>query len=153
MIKMAQRRSTRWGRRHQAVHAPQLPAPFSAGGPVGVSSLLSRARRTGRAGPGAEGIPYAIRQVSGGSPDQQVDLDEIGIARRPLALLNAGVPLRAPWWPASLMNMVSNDIQVEERSTALWSVASSTSDILGAEDAFGDMDFRSPGPGRHLDTK
>ncbi len=59
-----------------------------------------------------------------------------------LALLNAGVPLKAPVAGASRWASVSDDIRQKGAST-LWSVASSLlTDILGAEDAPGDMDFK-----------
>jgi polyribonucleotide nucleotidyltransferase len=75
-----------------------------------------------------------------------------------LALLNAGVPLKAPV-AGIAMGLVSDDIEVEatdgkkveRRFVAL-------TDILGAEDAFGDMDFKVAGTkdfvtALQLDTK
>jgi polyribonucleotide nucleotidyltransferase len=67
-----------------------------------------------------------------------------------LSLLNAGVPLKAP--VAGLaMGLVSDEVNGETRYVAL-------TDILGAEDAFGDMDFKVAGTKEvvtalQLDTK
>ena len=67
-----------------------------------------------------------------------------------LALLNAGVPLRAPV-AGIAMGLVSDTVDGETRYVAL-------TDILGAEDAYGDMDFKVAGTrdfitGVQLDTK
>ena len=67
-----------------------------------------------------------------------------------LSLLNAGVPLRAPV-AGIAMGLVSDDVDGETRYVAL-------TDILGAEDAFGDMDFKVAGTkgfvtALQLDTK
>ncbi|NLT25329.1 MAG: S1 RNA-binding domain-containing protein, partial [Microbacteriaceae bacterium] len=66
------------------------------------------------------------------------------------SLLNAGVPLRAPV-AGIAMGLVSEDIDGETRYQAL-------TDILGAEDALGDMDFKVAGTAEfitalQLDTK
>ncbi|NLD85391.1 MAG: S1 RNA-binding domain-containing protein, partial [Actinomycetales bacterium] len=65
-------------------------------------------------------------------------------------LLNAGVPLKAPV-AGIAMGLVSDEVDGETRYVAL-------TDILGAEDAFGDMDFKVAGTGMfvtalQLDTK
>ena len=67
-----------------------------------------------------------------------------------LSLLNAGVPLRAPV-AGIAMGLVSDTVDGETRYAAL-------TDILGAEDAFGDMDFKVAGTREfvtaiQLDTK
>ena len=67
-----------------------------------------------------------------------------------LALLNAGVPLKAPV-AGIAMGLVSDTVNGETKYAAL-------TDILGAEDAFGDMDFKVAGTSEfvtaiQLDTK
>jgi polyribonucleotide nucleotidyltransferase len=67
-----------------------------------------------------------------------------------LALLNAGVPLRAPV-AGIAMGLVSDTVEGQTRYVAL-------TDILGAEDAYGDMDFKVAGTrdfitALQLDTK
>ena len=67
-----------------------------------------------------------------------------------LSLLNAGVPLSAPV-AGIAMGLVSDTVDGETRYAAL-------TDILGAEDAFGDMDFKVAGTNEfvtaiQLDTK
>ena len=54
-----------------------------------------------------------------------------------MALLNAGVPLRAPV-AGIAMGLVSDTVDGQMQYTAL-------TDILGAEDAYGDMDFKVAG--------
>jgi polyribonucleotide nucleotidyltransferase len=72
-----------------------------------------------------------------------------------LSLLNAGVPLNAPV-AGIAMGLVSDDIEVEDGKTERRFVT--LTDILGAEDAFGDMDFKCAGTkdfvtALQLDTK
>jgi polyribonucleotide nucleotidyltransferase len=67
-----------------------------------------------------------------------------------LSLLNAGVPLRAPV-AGIAMGLISDEVDGETRYAAL-------TDILGAEDALGDMDFKVAGTSEfvtaiQLDTK
>jgi polyribonucleotide nucleotidyltransferase len=67
-----------------------------------------------------------------------------------LSLLNAGVPLRAPV-AGIAMGLISDEVDGETRYAAL-------TDILGAEDALGDMDFKVAGTADfvtaiQLDTK
>jgi polyribonucleotide nucleotidyltransferase len=67
-----------------------------------------------------------------------------------LSLYNAGVPLKAPV-AGIAMGLVSDEVDGETRYVAL-------TDILGAEDAFGDMDFKVAGTSEfitalQLDTK
>lgn len=72
-----------------------------------------------------------------------------------LALLNAGVPLKAPV-AGIAMGLVSDDIELADGTAERRFVA--LTDILGAEDAFGDMDFKVAGTkdfvtALQLDTK
>ena len=67
-----------------------------------------------------------------------------------MALLNAGVPLRAPV-AGIAMGLISGEVDGETEYVTL-------TDILGAEDAFGDMDFKVAGTREfvtalQLDTK
>ncbi|MFV9633332.1 polyribonucleotide nucleotidyltransferase [Mycobacterium neumannii] len=103
--------------------------------------------------PSVEEFPYAIRQVSEAlSSNGSTSMGSVCAST--LALLNAGVPLKAPV-AGIAMGLVSDDIEVdgktERRFVAL-------TDILGAEDAFGDMDFKVAGTKEfvtalQLDTK
>ncbi len=103
--------------------------------------------------PSVEEFPYAIRQVSEAlSSNGSTSMGSVCAST--LSLLNAGVPLKAPV-AGIAMGLVSDDIEVdgktERRFVAL-------TDILGAEDAFGDMDFKVAGTKEfvtalQLDTK
>ncbi|GAA1488554.1 polyribonucleotide nucleotidyltransferase [Brachybacterium sacelli] len=99
--------------------------------------------------PSREEFPYAIRQVSealGSNGSTSMG----SVCASTLALLNAGVPLRAPV-AGIAMGLISDQVDGETRYAAL-------TDILGAEDAFGDMDFKVAGTSEfitaiQLDTK
>ena len=99
--------------------------------------------------PTREEFPYAIRQVSealGSNGSTSMG----SVCASTLALLNAGVPLRAPV-AGIAMGLVSAEVDGEVQYAAL-------TDILGAEDAFGDMDFKVAGTREfvtaiQLDTK
>jgi polyribonucleotide nucleotidyltransferase len=99
--------------------------------------------------PSVEEFPYAIRQVSealGSNGSTSMG----SVCASTLSLLNAGVPLKAPV-AGIAMGLVSDEIDGETRYVAL-------TDILGAEDAFGDMDFKVAGTKNfvtalQLDTK
>jgi polyribonucleotide nucleotidyltransferase len=99
--------------------------------------------------PSVEEFPYAIRQVSealGSNGSTSMG----SVCASTLALLNAGVPLKAPV-AGIAMGLVSDEVDGETRYVAL-------TDILGAEDAFGDMDFKVAGTkdfvtALQLDTK
>ena len=99
--------------------------------------------------PSREEFPYAIRQVSEAlGSNGSTSMGSVCAAT--LSLLNAGVPLRAPV-AGIAMGLVSDTVDGETRYTAL-------TDILGAEDAFGDMDFKVAGTREfvtaiQLDTK
>ncbi|MGX9790967.1 polyribonucleotide nucleotidyltransferase [Mycobacterium sp. MMS18-G62] len=104
--------------------------------------------------PSIEEFPYAIRQVSealGSNGSTSMG----SVCASTLALLNAGVPLKAPV-AGIAMGLVSDDIETEGGGTERRFVA--LTDILGAEDAFGDMDFKVAGTkdfvtALQLDTK
>ncbi len=86
--------------------------------------------------PTREEFPYAIRQVSealGSNGSTSMG----SVCASTLSLLNAGVPLRAPV-AGIAMGLVSAEIDGSTQYAAL-------TDILGAEDAFGDMDFKVAG--------
>ncbi|MBE7194470.1 MAG: polyribonucleotide nucleotidyltransferase, partial [Gordonia polyisoprenivorans] len=99
--------------------------------------------------PSVEEFPYAIRQVSEAlSSNGSTSMGSVCAST--MSLLNAGVPLRAPV-AGIAMGLVSDTIDGETRYVAL-------TDILGAEDAFGDMDFKVAGTkdfvtALQLDTK
>ncbi|MFN8097097.1 MAG: polyribonucleotide nucleotidyltransferase [Dermatophilaceae bacterium] len=86
--------------------------------------------------PTREEFPYAIRQVSealGSNGSTSMG----SVCASTLSLLNAGVPLRAPV-AGIAMGLVSAEVDGQMSYAAL-------TDILGAEDAFGDMDFKVAG--------
>jgi polyribonucleotide nucleotidyltransferase len=86
--------------------------------------------------PTREEFPYAIRQVSEAlSSNGSTSMGSVCAST--LSLLNAGVPLRAPV-AGIAMGLVSDVVDGETQYAAL-------TDILGAEDAFGDMDFKVAG--------
>jgi polyribonucleotide nucleotidyltransferase len=99
--------------------------------------------------PSREDFPYAIRQVSealGSNGSTSMG----SVCASTLSLLNAGVPLRAPV-AGIAMGLVSDTVDGQTSYAAL-------TDILGAEDAFGDMDFKVAGTSEfvtaiQLDTK
>ncbi|PRB67493.1 polyribonucleotide nucleotidyltransferase [Arthrobacter sp. MYb213] len=99
--------------------------------------------------PTREEFPYAIRQVSEAlSSNGSTSMGSVCAST--LSLLNAGVPLRAPV-AGIAMGLVSDTVDGETRYAAL-------TDILGAEDAMGDMDFKVAGTPEfitaiQLDTK
>ncbi len=99
--------------------------------------------------PGRDEFPYAIRQVSealGSNGSTSMG----SVCASTLALLNAGVPLRAAV-AGIAMGLISDTVDGKTEYVAL-------TDILGAEDAFGDMDFKVAGTkdfvtALQLDTK
>jgi polyribonucleotide nucleotidyltransferase len=104
--------------------------------------------------PSVEEFPYAIRQVSealGSNGSTSMG----SVCASTLALLNAGVPLKAPV-AGIAMGLVSDEVDLDDGATERRFVA--LTDILGAEDAFGDMDFKVAGTkdfvtALQLDTK
>jgi polyribonucleotide nucleotidyltransferase len=99
--------------------------------------------------PTREEFPYAIRQVSealGSNGSTSMG----SVCASTMGLLNAGVPLRAPV-AGIAMGLISGAVNDETEYVTL-------TDILGAEDAFGDMDFKVAGTREfvtalQLDTK
>jgi polyribonucleotide nucleotidyltransferase len=99
--------------------------------------------------PTREEFPYAIRQVSeavGSNGSTSMG----SVCASTLALLNAGVPLRASV-AGIAMGLISDRVDGEVQYVSL-------TDILGAEDAYGDMDFKVAGTREfvtalQLDTK
>ena len=99
--------------------------------------------------PSREEFPYAMRQVSealGSNGSTSMG----SVCASTMSLLNAGVPLKAPV-AGIAMGLVSGELDGEDTFVAL-------TDILGAEDAFGDMDFKVAGTSAfvtalQLDTK
>ena len=99
--------------------------------------------------PTREEFPYAIRQVSealGSNGSTSMG----SVCASTLSLLNAGVPLKAPV-AGIAMGLISDEVDGKTEYVAL-------TDILGAEDAYGDMDFKVAGTkdfvtALQLDTK
>lgn len=99
--------------------------------------------------PTREEFPYAIRQVSealGSNGSTSMG----SVCASTMSLLNAGVPLKAPV-AGIAMGLISGIVDGKQKYVAL-------TDILGAEDAFGDMDFKVAGTRNfvtalQLDTK
>ncbi len=94
-------------------------------------------------------FPYAIRQVSEAlSSNGSTSMGSVCAST--MSLFNAGVPLKAPV-AGIAMGLVSGEVDGQAAFVAL-------TDILGAEDAFGDMDFKVAGTSAfvtalQLDTK
>ncbi|TCJ00267.1 polyribonucleotide nucleotidyltransferase [Aeromicrobium sp. IC_218] len=99
--------------------------------------------------PPREEFPYAIRQVSEAlSSNGSTSMGSVCAST--LGLLNAGVPLRAPV-AGIAMGLISGELDGKTEYVTL-------TDILGAEDAYGDMDFKVAGTREfvtalQLDTK
>ncbi|MEJ7629066.1 MAG: polyribonucleotide nucleotidyltransferase [Nocardioidaceae bacterium] len=99
--------------------------------------------------PTREEFPYAIRQVSealGSNGSTSMG----SVCASTMGLLNAGVPLRAAV-AGIAMGLITGEVDGEQKFVTL-------TDILGAEDAFGDMDFKVAGTREfvtalQLDTK
>lgn len=99
--------------------------------------------------PSRDDFPYAIRQVSeaiGSNGSTSMG----SVCASTLSLLDAGVPIKAPV-AGIAMGLVSGEVDGQK-------VYKTLTDILGAEDAFGDMDFKVAGTSEfitalQLDTK
>jgi polyribonucleotide nucleotidyltransferase len=99
--------------------------------------------------PAREEFPYAIRQVSealGSNGSTSMG----SVCASTMSLLTAGVPLKAPV-AGIAMGLISDEVDGKTEYVTL-------TDILGAEDAFGDMDFKVAGTrdfvtALQLDTK
>ncbi|PID85174.1 MAG: polyribonucleotide nucleotidyltransferase [Chloroflexi bacterium] len=114
---------------------------------IGHGDLAERALRPIL--PTREEFPYAIRQVSealGSNGSTSMG----SVCASTLSLLQAGVPLRAPV-AGIAMGLMTGEVDGEKKAVTL-------TDILGAEDGFGDMDFKVAGTSDfitalQLDTK
>ena len=99
--------------------------------------------------PTREEFPYAIRQVSEAiSSNGSTSMGSVCAST--MSLMNAGVPLKAPV-AGIAMGLISDEVDGQTQYVAL-------TDILGAEDAYGDMDFKVAGTEEfitalQLDTK
>lgn len=99
--------------------------------------------------PSRDEFPYTIRQVSealGSNGSTSMG----SVCASTLSLYNAGVPLKAPV-AGIAMGLVTGEVRGKDTYVTL-------TDILGAEDAFGDMDFKVAGTedfitALQLDTK
>ena len=99
--------------------------------------------------PSREDFPYAIRQVSetmGSNGSSSMG----SVCASTLSLLQAGVPLHAPV-AGIAMGLMTGEVDGQKKAVTL-------TDILGAEDGFGDMDFKVAGTkdfitALQLDTK
>jgi len=104
--------------------------------------------------PSQEEFPYAIRQVSEAlSSNGSTSMGSVCAST--MSLLNAGVPLKAPV-AGIAMGLISDLVEGAAGKSERRYVA--ITDILGAEDAFGDMDFKVAGTKEfvtalQLDTK
>ncbi|MGC3020118.1 MULTISPECIES: polyribonucleotide nucleotidyltransferase [unclassified Brevibacterium] len=90
--------------------------------------------------PSREDFPYAIREVSealGSNGSTSMG----SVCASTLAMLSAGVPLKAPV-AGIAMGLVSDVISTDQGEQTAYAALT---DILGAEDAFGDMDFKVAG--------
>ena len=86
--------------------------------------------------PSRDEFPYAIRQVSetmGSNGSSSMG----SVCASTLSLLQAGVPLRAPV-AGIAMGLMTGEVDGQFKAVTL-------TDILGAEDGFGDMDFKVAG--------
>jgi polyribonucleotide nucleotidyltransferase len=99
--------------------------------------------------PTREEFPYAVRQVSealGSNGSTSMG----SVCASTMSLLNAGVPLRGPV-AGIAMGLISGELDGQTQYVTL-------TDILGADDAYGDMDFKVAGTREfvtalQLDTK
>ncbi len=104
--------------------------------------------------PSREDFPYAIRQVSealGSNGSTSMG----SVCASTLSMLNAGVPLKAPV-AGIAMGLISDEIEDAGGNSSVRYVT--LTDILGVEDAYGDMDFKVAGTkdfvtALQLDTK
>ncbi len=157
MLRMEQSLDTLSPEKHKRyMHNYNFP-PFSTGETGRVGSPKRREIGHGRLAeralvpvlPKREDFPYAIRQVSealGSNGSTSMG----SVCASTMSLMSAGVPIAAPV-AGIAMGLVSDTIDGETSYVAL-------TDILGAEDAFGDMDFKVAGTSEfvtalQLDTK
>ena len=157
MLKMEQQLDTLSPETHRRYMHKYVFPPFSTGETGRVGSPKRREVGHGALArrallpvlPTREEFPYAIRQLSeamGSNGSTSMG----SVCASTLSLLQAGVPLKAPV-AGIAMGLVSGEIDGSTQYVAL-------TDILGAEDAFGDMDFKVAGTRQfvtalQLDTK
>lgn len=157
MLKMEQQLDTLSPEKHRRYMHKYVFPPFSTGETGRVGSPKRREVGHGALArrallpvlPDREEFPYAIRQLSeamGSNGSTSMG----SVCASTLALLQAGVPLKASV-AGIAMGLVSGEIDGQTQYVAL-------TDILGAEDAFGDMDFKVAGTREfvtalQLDTK
>ncbi len=157
MLKMEQQLDTLSPEKHRRYMHKYVFPPFSTGETGRVGSPKRREVGHGALArrallpvlPTREEFPYAIRQLSeamGSNGSTSMG----SVCASTMSLLQAGVPLRAPV-AGIAMGLISGEIDGETQYVAL-------TDILGAEDAFGDMDFKVAGTKEfvtalQLDTK
>ncbi|GAA3813439.1 polyribonucleotide nucleotidyltransferase [Nocardioides panacisoli] len=157
MLKMEQQLDTLSPEKHRRYMHKYVFPPFSTGETGRVGSPKRREVGHGALArrallpvlPTREEFPYAIRQLSeamGSNGSTSMG----SVCASTMSLLQAGVPLRAAV-AGIAMGLVSGEIDGETQYVAL-------TDILGAEDAFGDMDFKVAGTREfvtalQLDTK
>ena len=157
MLKMEQQIDTLSPETHRRYMHKYIFPPFSTGETGRVGSPKRREIGHGALArrailpvlPNREEFPYAIRQLSeamGSNGSTSMG----SVCASTLSLLQAGVPLKAAV-AGIAMGLVSGEIDGKTEYVAL-------TDILGAEDAFGDMDFKVAGTKEfvtalQLDTK
>ena len=157
MLKMEQQLDTLSPEKHRRYMHKYVFPPFSTGETGRVGSPKRREVGHGALArrallpvlPTREEFPYAIRQLSeamGSNGSTSMG----SVCASTMSLLQAGVPLRASV-AGIAMGLISGDVDGETKFVAL-------TDILGAEDAFGDMDFKVAGTKEfvtalQLDTK
>ncbi|HEY0645279.1 MAG TPA: polyribonucleotide nucleotidyltransferase, partial [Nocardioides sp.] len=157
MLKLEQQLDTLSPEKHRRYMHKYVFPPFSTGETGRVGSPKRREVGHGALArrallpvlPSREEFPYAIRQLSeamGSNGSTSMG----SVCASTLSLLQAGVPLKAPV-AGIAMGLISGEVDGETKYVAL-------TDILGAEDAFGDMDFKVAGTrdfvtALQLDTK
>ncbi|MDQ1103169.1 polyribonucleotide nucleotidyltransferase [Nocardioides zeae] len=157
MLKMEQQLDTLSPEKHRRYMHKYVFPPFSTGETGRVGSPKRREIGHGALArrallpvlPSREEFPYAIRQLSeamGSNGSTSMG----SVCASTLGLLHAGVPLKAPV-AGIAMGLISGEVDGQTQYVAL-------TDILGAEDAMGDMDFKVAGTREfvtalQLDTK
>ncbi len=157
MLKLEQQLDTLSPEKHRRYMHKYVFPPFSTGETGRVGSPKRREVGHGALArrallpvlPSREEFPYAIRQLSeamGSNGSTSMG----SVCASSMSLLQAGVPLKAAV-AGIAMGLISGEVDGETQYVAL-------TDILGAEDAFGDMDFKVAGTKEfvtalQLDTK
>lgn len=157
MLKLEQQLDTLSPEKHRRFMHKYVFPPFSTGETGRVGSPKRREVGHGALArrailpvlPSREEFPYAIRQLSEAmGSNGSTSMGSVCAAT--LSLLQAGVPLKASV-AGIAMGLISGEVDGKTEYVAL-------TDILGAEDAFGDMDFKVAGTREfvtalQLDTK